>query len=120
LFVTGASAVTGTAPVVGAFGATSPGVSRRAGLLEGLKLFGGEDPGELVFHFFFEFGDLFALVVGEFEFLLGEARDDVDATGRAGAVGTIAVGATGSATVFARRGWGGVGSVRGGGQRDKC
>jgi hypothetical protein len=116
LFVTGATAVVRAAAVTGTF---SSGVAGRAGLLEGLELLGRQDPGELVLHFLFEVGDLLALVVGEIEPFFGEARNDVDAAGRAGATGTIATRTTGSATVFTRRGRWAVGTIRGVGQCDQ-
>jgi hypothetical protein len=116
LFVTRATTVARAAAATRTLGTASTGVAGRAGLLERLELLGREDPGELVFHLLFEVGDLLALVVGEIEFLFGEAGDHVDAAGRAGATGTIATRAT---TVFARRGRWAVGTIRGAGECDQ-
>jgi hypothetical protein len=119
LFVTGASAVAWAAAVTGAFGSATSGVAGRAGLLESLELVGGQDPGEFVLHFLFEGGNLFALIIGEVEFAFDKARDDVDAAGRAGAVGATFARASGATPVFARWGRGGAGAIGGPGESDQ-
>jgi hypothetical protein len=96
-----AAAARSTLPTTGTALPTAAGTTlaalRGTRVFEGLHLVGAEDPGELVLHFFFEIGDLLALVFGKVELLFGEARDEVRAT-TTGAALTTATAAGSSAT----------------------